>query len=118
MKIRDARRRRYLRGRKRVLGTKDRPRLCVYRGIRNMNAQLVDDIAGRIVLSLSTIDANIKKGLKNRGNIAASKALGELFAQKAQKANIKRVKFDKSGYQYHGRIKEFAEACRKGGLEF
>ncbi|MFH0732070.1 MAG: 50S ribosomal protein L18 [Candidatus Omnitrophota bacterium] len=118
MKIKDARLRRYLRGRKKQTGTKDRPRLCLYRGLSNMNAQLVDDLGGKTILSVSTLDESIRKKFKNRGNIAASKALGELLTKKALEANIKKVRFDKSGYLYHGRVKEFAEACKKAGLQF
>lgn len=118
MKIKDARKRRYLRGKKKLLGTKDKPRLCVYRSLKNMNAQLVDDITGKTLLSVSTNDKTIADKMKSRGNVAAAGALGELLAQKAQKLNIKQVKFDKSGYLYHGRIKAVAEACRKNGLLF
>ncbi len=118
MKIKDKRRKRYLRGKKKVLGTKQRPRLCLYRALNNMSAQLIDDIEGKTILSVSTIDKAIEDKHKGNGNIAASKALGELLTEKALKANIKQVKFDRSGYLYHGRIKEFAETCLKSGLKF
>lgn len=83
-----------------------------------MAAQLIDDIDGKTLLSVSTLDGTIREKFKTRGNISASRALGGLLAQRALKANIKQVKFDKSGYLFHGRIKEFAEACRKNGLQF
>lgn len=118
MKIRDARKRRCLRGKKKLLGTKDKPRLCVYKSLKNMYAQLIDDIAGKTILSASTLDKDIAKQLKNKDNIAAARALGELLAKKAIKANIRHIKFDKSGYLYHGRVKELAEACRKQGMQF
>ncbi len=118
MKIKDARRRRYLRGKKKLLGTKERPRLCIYRSLNNMTAQLIDDVEGKTLLSVSTLDKRLRDNFKHKGNITASRALGELLAKEAQKANTKQVKFDKSGYRYHGRVKEFAEACRKNGLKF
>lgn len=83
-----------------------------------MTAQLMDDIDGKTLFSVSTFGKSLKSKFKQRGNITASRALGELVAQKAVKANIKRVKFDRSGYKYHGRVKEFAEACKKNGLQF
>ncbi len=118
MKIKDPRIRRYLRGKKRSLGTDKRPRLCVHRSLYNLTAQLVDDASGKTVLSVSTLDKTIKGKFKSTGNVAASKALGELLAKKALQANIKQVRFDRSGYLYHGRIKEFAETCKKSGLQF
>ncbi len=133
MKIKDRRRKRYLRGRKKSLGTKQRPRLCLFRSLNNMTAQLIDDVEGKTLLTVSTLDKVIRekfsqpkvdqpqagaKGGKHRGNVAASGALGELLAQRALKTNIKQVRFDRSGYLYHGRVKEFAEACRKAGLQF
>lgn len=94
-----------------------------------MTAQLIDDVEGKTLLSVSTLDKRLRdnfsatkggsaSGGKHKGNITASRALGELLAKEAQKANMKQVKFDKSGYRYHGRVKEFAEACRKNGLQF
>lgn len=83
-----------------------------------MTAQLIDDVEGKTLLSVSTHDKTIRDNFKSRGNIAASRALGQLLAQKAEKANIKQVRFDRSGYLFHGRVKEFAEACRKNGLQF
>ena len=93
-----------------------------------MTAQLIDDVEGKTLLSVSTLDKRLRdnfsakggsaSGRKHKGNITASRALGELLAKEAQKANMKQVKFDKSGYRYHGRVKEFAEACRKNGLQF
>ena len=118
MKIKDRRRRRYLRGRKGLLGTKQKPRLCVYRSLNNMTAQLIDDVGGKTLLAVSTLDKTIREKFKHKGNVAASRALGELLTQRALKANIKQVKFDKSGYLYHGRVKGLAEACRKAGLQF
>jgi large subunit ribosomal protein L18 len=118
MRIKDPRMRRYLRGKKKALGDKERPRLCVYRSLKNMNAQLIDDIDGKTLLSVSTLDKSIRSSYKNTGNVAASSVLGELLAKKALKAGIKMVRFDRSGYLYHGRIKAFAEACLKNGLKF
>ena len=118
MKKISGRKRRYLRGKKKLLGTKERPRLCVYRSLNNLTAQLIDDITGKTLFSVSTLDKTVKEKFKNRGNVAASKALGELLAKRALDAKIKRVKFDRSGYLYHGRIKAFAETCKNSGLQF
>ena len=117
-KIKSLRKKRYLRGKKKVLGTSETPRLCVYRSLTNFRAQLVDDVSGKTILSLSTLDKELKGKLKSSGNVEASKMLGEIFAQKAKKANFSKIKFDKSGYLYHGRVKGFAQSCRKNGLEF
>lgn len=118
MKKITGRRKRYLRGKKKALGTKERPRLCMYRSLKNTIAQLVDDISGKTLLSVSTLDKEIRKNFKSGGNVKAAVALGEVFTQKAKKINITRVRFDRSGYLYHGRIKAFAETCRKNGLQF
>jgi len=91
MKIKDSRKKRYLKGKKKLLGTKEKPRLCVYRGLQNMTAQLIDDIEGKTLLSVSTLEETIRKSFKKRSNIDAARALGELLAQKAIKANIKQV---------------------------
>src|SRR5262245_46223921 len=109
---------RQLRIRKGIQGTTEFPRLCVHRSANNMQAQVVDDIKNKVIFGLSTLDKDLQKKLKYSGNVAAATAFGEAFALKAKEKGITKVCFDRGGYLYHGRIKAFAEAARKGGLEF
>jgi large subunit ribosomal protein L18 len=110
--------RRHIRSRKKVVGTLKKPRLNVRRSLKNLFIQFVDDGAGRTLLSASTVDKDFKARMNYGGNVKAAVLLGELVAEKARHGNIKSVVFDRGGYDYHGRIKAFAEAARKGGLEF
>ncbi len=100
---------------KRPLG--GRPRLCVYRSLRYIYAQIIDDAAGHTLVSASSLDKEIK-GAKSNKSVAAAAKLGEVLAKKAVGKGIKKVVFDRGGYQYHGRVKALAEAVRAGGLEF
>ncbi len=100
---------------KRVIGTAERPRLVVVRSIKHISVQVIDDTAGKTLVSATTIGG---KAVKNGGNIAAAKTVGKLIAEKAAAAGIKRVVFDRNGFLYHGRIKSLAEAAREGGLQF
>lgn len=109
---------RHSRIRKKVLGLPHQPRLCVHRSLKNMQAQIVDDIKGKVLFGMSTLDKELRSKIKSGGNITAAALLGETFAQKAKAKGIKKVCFDRGGYLYHGRIKAFAEGARKGGLEF
>ena len=109
---------RHSRIRKKVLGLPGQPRLCVHRSLNHMQAQVVDDIAGKVLFGLSTLDKGLRSKIKNGGNITAASLLGEALAQKAKAKGIKKVSFDRGGYLYHGRVKAFAEGARKGGLEF
>jgi len=104
--------------RKKLMGTKARPRLCVFRSSKNLYAQLVDDIANRTVLSLSTNVSASKGKIAYGGNVKAASALGEEFARKAKEKGFGKIIFDRAGYLYHGRVKAFAEAARKNGLIF
>src|SRR6188768_3670981 len=104
--------RRHLRVRKRVSGTAERPRLVVFRSLKHIYAQLVDDTANRTLATVS--DLGIEQGKK--GERAAE--VGKLIAERAKTAGITRVVFDRAGYRYHGRIKAVADGARKGGLEF
>ena len=99
-------------------GTAQRPRLCLHRSLNNLQAQIVDDIAGKILLGKSTLAKDVKKKAKSGGNVTAASVLGEVLAAEAIKKGIKKVAFDRGGYLYHGRVKAFAEAARKAGLEF
>jgi large subunit ribosomal protein L18 len=109
---------RHERVRKTVVGTPERPRLCVHRSINNLTAQIVDDTSRKVLFGVSTQNKELRTKLKTGGNVSAATALGEVVAQKAQKEGITKVSFDRGGYLYHGRVKAFAEAARKGGLEF
>lgn len=112
------REKRHLRIRKHVSGTLERPRLNIRRTLKNLFAQLIDDAKGATLMSASTADKDFKQKLKYGGNIKAAAMLGEVVAHAAKEKKIIKVVFDRGGYDYHGRIKAFAEAARKGGLEF
>jgi large subunit ribosomal protein L18 len=99
-------------------GTTARPRLCLHRSLNNLQAQIIDDAAGKVLLGKSTLAKDVKSKSKTGGNISAAAVLGETLAAEAIKKGIKKVAFDRGGYLYHGRIKAFAEAARKAGLEF
>ena len=107
--------RRHIRVRTKVSGTAERPRLCVYRSNSNIYAQIIDDVAGNTLVSASTLDKEIKT---KKSNIEAAKEVGTLIAKRAVAKNIKTVVYDRSGYVYHGIVKELAEAAREGGLDF
>ena len=109
---------RHQRIRKRVSGTAQQLRLCVHRSLNNMHAQIIDDTQRKVLFGLSTLDKALRLKIKNGGNVNAAGILGEALARQAQEKGIKKVCFDRGGYLYHGRIKAFAEAARKGGLEF
>jgi large subunit ribosomal protein L18 len=112
------RQRRHLRLRKYVIGTSERPRLNVRRSLKNIFVQVIDDSKGVTLVSVSTTDKSFKEKLAYGGNVKSAVLLGELAAKVAKEKNISKVVFDRGGYAYHGRIKAFAEAARKGGLEF
>lgn len=115
--IRRTRRKRHVRHK--VTGTGDRPRLTVSRSHKNIYAQIIDDTAGRTIVAASTVEGAVRANLGDGGaNKAAATVVGTALAAKAVEAGIKKVVFDRNGYPYHGRIKELAEAVRKGGLEF
>jgi len=109
---------RHRRIRKKIVGTKAKPRLCVFRSINHIYAQLIDDIENKTLLSLSTANSEVKKSLKTGGNVKASGILGEIFAKKAIEKGYSDVVFDRAGYKFHGRVKALAESCRKIGLKF
>lgn len=107
--------RRHARVRRKISGTAERPRLCVYRSNANIYAQVIDDVAGNTLVSASTLDKEVKTKYSNK---EAAKEVGALIAKRALEKNIKDVVFDRSGYIYHGVVKELAEAARDGGLNF
>ena len=101
--------------RARVSGSAERPRLAVYRSLKHIYAQVIDDRAGRTLVSASS---NEKGGSVNGGNIAGAKEIGRTVAERAKAKGITRVVFDRGGYLYHGRVKSLADAAREAGLEF
>lgn len=109
---------RHQRVRKNLMGTPERPRLCVHRSLNNLTAQIVDDISRKVLCGITTQNKDLRKKIKSGGNVEAATVLGEAVAKLAQKEGIAKVAFDRGGYKYHGRVKAFAEAARKGGLEF
>ena len=112
----DARRRRiHVRIRTRVQGTQERPRLAVFRSIKHIYAQLIDDSKGRTIVSASSAEKN---ATASGGNVAGAKEIGKLIAGRAVAEGVKQVVFDRGGYLYHGRIKALADAAREAGLEF
>ncbi len=109
---------RHRRIRLRLHGDSARPRLVIKRGINNILAQLVDDVQNKIVFSLATYNKEIKQQIPSAGNVKAAELFGQAFAQRAKEKGVTKVVFDRAGYLYHGRVKAFADALRKGGLEF
>lgn len=109
---------RHRRIRKKISGTPDKLRLCVFKSLNNIYAQLIDDTKGVTLVSSSTLDAELKDEKGHKGNMVQAKKIGQLLAAKALKAGIKKVVMDRGGYKYHGRIKALAEGAREGGLEF
>jgi large subunit ribosomal protein L18 len=110
--VRDAVHRRI---RKKIKGTAQRPRLCVYRSLNHIYAQLIDDDQGRTLAAASTLDQSIGTA---GANTAAAQAVGKLIAARALDRGIKQILFDRGGYPYHGRIRALADAVRESGLEF
>ena len=107
---------RHKRVRNKISGTPDRPRLCVFRSLSHMYAQIIDDVNGKTLVSASTLDADLKANYG--GNKDAAKNVGLSIAKKAADAGIKDVVFDRGGYLYHGRVAELAAGAREGGLNF
>ena len=101
--------------RRKVEGSTERPRLAVFRSVKHIYAQVIDDTVGHTMAAASSTE---KSGVKSGGNVAGAKAVGKLLAERAKEKGIKSVVFDRGGYQYHGRVKALADAAREGGLEF
>jgi large subunit ribosomal protein L18 len=109
--------------RRRVVGTPERPRLCVYRSLGHIYAQVIDDRSGRTLVSASSLDKKLRENTsadkkKSGGNIAAAKIVGKNVAERALGAGIQQVVFDRGGYMYHGRVEALANAAREAGLKF
>ena len=114
----EVRRNKHRRIRNRLSGTPEMPRLAVFRSNNHMYAQVIDDEAGNTIVSASTVQADVKKGLDKTNNVEAAKKLGEVIAKKALDNGIKTVVFDRGGYIYQGKVKALAEAAREAGLDF
>ncbi|OGO04313.1 MAG: 50S ribosomal protein L18 [Chloroflexi bacterium RBG_13_54_9] len=118
MDVREARKKRHARLRLKLEGTASRPRLCVFRSVRQIYAQVIDDEAGHTLVSASTLDADISSQVDSRNKTAKAELVGALVARRALEQGIEQVVFDRGGYKYHGRVKALAEAARGAGLRF
>jgi large subunit ribosomal protein L18 len=114
----DIRKRKHLRVRKKISGTSTRPRLCVFRSLSHIYAQVIDDTNSVTIASASTMDKEIKDKVSGTGNVEAATEVGKLVAQRALAKGIETVVFDRGGYIYHGRVSALAEAAREAGLKF
>lgn len=114
----DKRMKRHDRVRKDVFGTPEKPRLCVYKSLSNIFAQVIDDVNGNTIISASTLDKDIMGQYAYGGNKEAAKAVGEAVGKKALEKGIETVCFDRGGFLYHGRVKELADGARSAGLKF
>ena len=115
---RSARLKRHRRVRRHVAGHAERPRLSVYRSLNHISVQVIDDTSGRTLVAASSSEADLRKAEKTTSTMVAAEAVGKAVAERAIKAGIKTVVFDRGGYIYHGRVKALAEAARAAGLEF
>ena len=115
---RTARLHRHARIRQRVSGTAERPRLSVFRSLRHIYAQIIDDSQGRTLVAATTLDADVHAGAGEQDKTAQAKLVGQVLARRALEAGIRQVVFDRGGYLYHGRVEALAKAAREAGLEF
>lgn len=115
---REARQKRQTRVRRKIQGSVERPRLCIFRSSKHIYAQIIEDTTGKTLVATSTIVKDVAEGLKSCGNVEAAKAVGKSLAEKALAKDIKQVVFDRNGFLYHGRVKALAEAAREAGLSF
>jgi len=115
---REKRETRHLRVRKRVVGTPERPRLCVFRSLKHIYAQVIDDSAQHTLVSASSVEPTFREQGVSGGSVKGAAIVGKLVAERALEKGVKKVVFDRGGYIYHGRVKALAEAAREGGLDF
>jgi large subunit ribosomal protein L18 len=115
---RAARRRRHIRVRERLSGTPDRPRLAVFRSLNHIYAQIIDDTAGHTLTFATDLEADVRSKRDGKKKREVAELVGEVLAKKAKEKGIAAVVFDRGGFRYHGRVKAFADAARKGGLTF
>ena len=109
---------RHKRVRKKVFGTPERPRMCVFRSLNNISVQIIDDTKGHTLVAASSLDKDVKEKVPYGGNKDAAKIVGEVIAQRALAKGIETVSFDRGGFLYHGRVQELAEGAREAGLKF
>jgi large subunit ribosomal protein L18 len=102
----------------RMRGSSEMPRLVVHRSLKHISAQVMDDVKNSVIFGISTLDKEARSKFKTCGSIKAAEMLGEIFARRLKEKGVSKIIFDRAGYLYHGRIKAFADALRKGGLEF
>ena len=114
----EIRAKKHMKIRNRFSGTAERPRLAVFRSNSHVYAQVIDDVAGKTLVSASTLEKDIKAELKNTDDIDAATKIGDVVAKRALEKGIKAVVFDRGGYIYHGKVEALAEAAREAGLEF
>lgn len=114
----DAVKLRHVRLRKKISGTAERPRLAVFKSLNHISVQIIDDTAGRTLAAAATVEKDLKAEIGYGGNIEAAKAIGKVIAERAKKAGIESVVFDRGGNLYHGRVAALAEAAREAGLNF
>ena len=112
------RRIRHLRVRKKVRGTAERPRLSVFRSLRHIHAQIIDDDRGHTLVSASSIEPEIREQVRGLTKTETARVVGRILAQRALERGITRVVFDRGGHKYHGRVKALADSAREGGLRF
>lgn len=112
------RKKRHQRVREKVQGTAQRPRLSVFRSLKNIYAQLIDDDARKTMAAVSTLSEELRAKGKSANNVETAKKLGQRLSEVAKEKKITQVVFDRGGYRYHGRIKALADAAREGGLQF
>ena len=113
-----ARVRRHIRVRKSVFGTPERPRLCVFRSLNDIYAQVIDDIEGQTLVSASSIDAELRGKMTGLKKVEQARAVGKAVAERAKNKGIDAVVFDRGGFRYMGRVKALADGAREGGLDF
>ena len=113
-----ARKKRQVRVRKKVTGSTERPRLCIFRSSKHIYAQLIEDESGKTLVTASTVAKGAADSVKYSGNVEAAKLVGKQIAEKALAQDIKQVVFDRNGFLYHGRVKALADAAREAGLTF
>jgi large subunit ribosomal protein L18 len=110
--------RRHLRVKRKVFGTSERPRLSIYRSVKHIYCQIINDVEGKTLAFASTLVPDIKSQIKYGGNVAAAEVVGKKIAEEARSKGITKVVFDKGGCKYHGRVKALAESARKNNLDF
>ncbi len=115
---REARSKRHYKVRQKVKGSDSRPRLCIFRSLNHIYAQVIDDLQGHTLVSASSLDTEIKNDSKGKSKTGRAELVGSLLAKRATEKGIGLVAFDRGGFKYHGRVKALADSARKGGLKF